>query len=416
MKQFFQLAVFIIGISFSVSAQEIEVDGLKYSLLGEGNLKVIGSTGNGKLNIPDSVIYRGRSLVPTVIGEGAFLDSDISSVVLPSTLKEIEDKAFMNTSISEVNFPLGLYWIGKEAFQNTKLDSIFLPKTLCEHPYWRSTGVGEYAFRNCKNLRVVEFDISGLYSDGKKVMINPDNKNKKTPIRVYSGAFDDCDNIEKIIYNGEPPIFDPYVNGYKSKTFSKVVLEFATLYCSAWWIGDGRRFNADYAMQGFASVKPIPKTVKIYEKMQRERELKGTINNILSKAKEHGSIGYTEGYFVCGIKPFLGSKGDPKVQFIELNGDSTFIMLDKKKNLAISIQFNDFIKSVNTIKRTDNDYIVIDAICSTGVDVVIFKCTRNLYYAGDSYKTEYCLWYGDKIYRIDNKYYEQIESLFSILE
>lgn len=411
MKQFFLLAIFIIGISFSVSAQEIEVDGIRYSLLGEGKLKVIGGTGNGKLNIPDSVKYRGRTFVPTVIGKGAFLNSDISSVFLPSTLRVIEERAFMNTSISEINFPVDLYWIAKEAFENTQLDSVFLPKTLAEHPHWRDTGVGEFAFRGCKKLRVVEFDTEGCAA-------GPGTGwSEKKPIRVYAGAFDDCDNIEKIIYNGEPPIFDPYINGYKSRTFSKIVLEFATLYCPAWWIDKGRRFVADYAMEGFATVKPIPETVKIFENIQWEKELKETINNILSKAKEHGSIGYTQGYFVCGIKPFLGSKGDPNVQSIESNGDSTIIAFDKKKNQTISLQFNEIVKSVNTIKRDDYDYIVVDAICSTNADVVIFKCTRtysNYYRNGKD--TEYCLWYGDKIYRIDNKYYEQIESLFSTLE
>lgn len=280
MKHLF--AVLLIGFTLSAFAQDIEVDGLQYKLLGDGKLEVVGGNVKGNLIIPEKIEYRGRELTITSIGNRAFSEANINSVELPSSIRTIGERAFSNSTVSSINFPYGLYFIEKRAFEGSQLDSIFLPRTLAEHPHWRDTGVAEFAFKGCKKLRVVEFDTEGCAS-GPGTGCDETN-----PIRVYAGAFDDCENIETIIYNGEAPIFDPYVDGYKSITFPKIVLEFATLYCPAQNIGGERRFRVDYAMEGFAVIKPTPKTASKYAQYLKNKKLKEKVENQLNIAIKTG--------------------------------------------------------------------------------------------------------------------------------
>lgn len=404
------LCIFLILFAtLRIAAQEFEVNGIKYSLLGEGKIQVIGSSKTGRLVIPKSVEYRGRTLIPTEIGERAFANSKIHSVKLPTTLKKINDQAFIYSTVSEINFPEGLYYIGESAFQGTELDSIFLPHTLCYHPRWRETGVAEFAFRDCKNLKVVEFGLSGYPSEGYNHMI--DDHEKYEPIRVFSGAFDDCENIEIIIYQGEPPIFDPYINGCKSKTFPTTVLEFATLYCHNKYIGSGERFSLDIAMSGFANVKSIPKTWPSYtkledrENLQRLKVLRQVVDVHFMAAKYHGYFKYDKnGDFVCGKKH--------QIESLESTSDSTLtILLDKKKNIILHEQLDISLNLAKTQGR--NSITSFDVLTNWNSNPMIYRCITTYSTNGESCtETNFCLWYDDKIYKIGAEFNNVLEQLF----
>lgn len=417
MNRFIFMAILVISVVMSASAQDIEVGGLKYKLLGNGKLEVVGGAASGNIVIPEKIEFRGRELTVTSVGENAFSGAKINSVKLPATIKTIEERAFINSTINSVNFPMGLYWIGKEAFENTQLDSIFFPKTLANHPHWRSTGIGEFSFRGCNKLRVVEFDTEGCAG-------GPENffeSSETNPIRVYAGAFDDCDNIEKIIYNGKPPIFDPYINDYKSRTFPKIVLEFATLYCPAWYIDKGKRF------EGFAVVKPLPESVPIYDLNQRKKSMKEKVENQLTAAIKTGSVGYVDRNFICGIKPFFPAKGDPKIENIFSENGTTVIVINQKKNQSIHCKFNYFVEKVKVLSYDSSNFTEISAIYNDADNIAIFKCEVEYIsevFLGNSYgysrytkhATDYCLWYNGQVYRIDKKNYDFINNLFKDIE
>lgn len=183
----------------AVYAQNIEVDGFTYSLLGNSNLKVIGGPNAGKVILPENIVFRGKTLNPVRIGKSAFANSHISEMVLPSTIIEIEDNAFSGSTIKHINFPENLKRIGKYAFSGTLIDSIFLPRSLANHPHLTTTGVDQFAFENCKQLRVVEFDCEDIPSKYTSGLNDPMLKEDKESIRVYYGAFDGCENIEKVM-------------------------------------------------------------------------------------------------------------------------------------------------------------------------------------------------------------------------
>lgn len=411
------VVVVILYTPLTALAQDFEVEDLKYSLLGNGNVEVSGGNVSGNLIIPEKIEVRGRELTVISIGKNSFNGKNLTSIKLPSSIRIIDENAFINSSLSSINFPESLYFIGERAFENTQLDSIFLPKSLAKHPYWRDTGIAQFAFKGCKKLRVVEFDIEGCAA-------GPGSGNPEIePIRVYAGAFDDCDNIEKIIYNGAPPIFDPYVNNYKTTTFPKIVKEFATLYCPIEYIGKGRRFRIDEAMEGFAIIKPIPKSVTLFEISQKKEALKEKVANELLSAMKTGSIGYVGSNFVCGTSKFLFFRGDPKIHDIYTKNDSTFILINKKKNELIHCKFNNFIEEVKTVRYDDHNFTVISAIYNESKKIAIFKCEVEYIYTvfmGNQYgyrsstehKTNFCLWYNGQVYRIDMKFSDYINKLF----
>ena len=81
-----------------------------------------------------------------VVGIGGFKDCPaLTTVVLPSTLKGIEESAFAGCEkLTTVNLPEGLVYIGGYAFNGTALASVTFPKSL--------KAMGYYAFLSCGNL------------------------------------------------------------------------------------------------------------------------------------------------------------------------------------------------------------------------------------------------------------------------
>lgn len=403
MKHYVLAAILLISVTITAFAQDFEVRGLKFKLLGKERVELAGGNVSGLLIVPEKVEFEGRKLIVSQIGERAFSGAKLDKVILPRTIKAIGKHAFSNSTVSSINFPFGLYLIGQGSFENTRLDSIYLPRTLCYHPHWRETGVEEFSFRGCKNLRVVEFDDAGHPEDGYNELLSDSQKKENEPIRVYAGAFDYCDNIEKVIYNGEAPIFDPYINGYQSKTFPEVVLESATLYCPAESIGRDRRFMADCAMDGFTTIKATPGSEERYKRHKAFKER-------LTFAMEKGSIDYVDGNFICRLK------GNPEFFY---QGDSTKIILNKKKKQEITCKFSQYAESFQKIDGSSIPGTEFDAIGNDDLSIIIFKCktTHTSPSTGELQSTtQYCLLHNDKLYRIKDRFYSYLNKLFKIVK
>ena len=87
--------------------------------------------------------YKGTAV--TVIGENAFYsNSSIRSVMIPSSIKTIEDYAFSSSSVTTVDIAEGVTYIGNGAFRYSQLETISLPNSL-EH-------VGKEAFLSNSTL------------------------------------------------------------------------------------------------------------------------------------------------------------------------------------------------------------------------------------------------------------------------
>ncbi len=105
MKQFTKLALVIAGLwcCMAVNAHDFEVDGIYYNLFTSTEVEVTFKGSNntsydeyaGKVEIPESVTYNGKTYSVTSIGEEAFSGcTGLTSITIPNSVTSIGDQAF----------------------------------------------------------------------------------------------------------------------------------------------------------------------------------------------------------------------------------------------------------------------------------------------------------------------------------
>ena len=122
---------------------------------------------------------------------GAFQESALESVRLPSTLKRIEYRTFMGCrNLKTVELPDGLEYIGEECFYKSWLESIRIPPAL--------KTIETRTFYDCKNLSRVEFS-EGLEHLGELCFWQTGLESVDFPasLRTISqGSFSECKNLK----------------------------------------------------------------------------------------------------------------------------------------------------------------------------------------------------------------------------
>ena len=99
----------------------------------------------GALDIPQEIAFDGKQMKVTALGVNCAAGrGGITSVSLPSTLREIEEGALSRLNIKHVTVPEGVQTIGIWAFHKTKCEDVHLPSTL--------QSIGNNAFRDMDNL------------------------------------------------------------------------------------------------------------------------------------------------------------------------------------------------------------------------------------------------------------------------
>ena len=162
-RQFFSFLVAAIAISAAVvlsscgddDNDEGGTEGLVYLPYGSDGYSVDGGgfVTSGAVVIPPS--YRGLPVVH--IAQSAFLNTDITSVTIPASVKRIGNGAFSSCfSLETVTFESGssLETIGEYAFAlSSALTSITIPASVKD--------IRLHAFQDCSNLATVTFE-SGI--------------------------------------------------------------------------------------------------------------------------------------------------------------------------------------------------------------------------------------------------------------
>lgn len=223
----------------SASAYDFTAGGLEFTITSFKDLTVSvdGDVGfSDKLVIPQTIVYKGRTLTVTSVGDNAFSgtnslqsvslpntvlsigeeafygDRNLTEVVLPEQLLEIGRRAFSCTSIKNIKFPSSLTSIGESAFSHTKLCSIALPDNMEYIP--------PYCFYNCDSLKSIQWpkrlrSIGYSAFEGCEALTNftiPPSVVEISPSIIWG-----CSNISKLTIgkglNGLP--FSHYLyNGY----------------------------------------------------------------------------------------------------------------------------------------------------------------------------------------------------------
>lgn len=169
------MCMYAYNLSYSKS---FEIDGIYYSILSNEAKTVVvkswdkssNSDKSGEIIIPNSVIYDNN--LYTVVGIGGFAFSSnhqMTSIVLPNGIKEIDDHAFSSCSnLTQILLPDSLERIGSGAFAScSKLVSITIPLKV--------NIIESEAFIGCTDLESV-------------VILSEQ-------IQMQKGVFEDCSNL-----------------------------------------------------------------------------------------------------------------------------------------------------------------------------------------------------------------------------
>lgn len=124
----------------------------------------------------------------TKIGDKAFYDLRVTSVVIPEGVTEIEERAFERCSkLTSVTIPETVVVIGAHAFEScSKLASVSIPGSVVE--------IGDYAFNGCNQLKSVEF-AEGLQRIGEEAFNACHMESIRLPdtlTEIGRGAFINC--------------------------------------------------------------------------------------------------------------------------------------------------------------------------------------------------------------------------------
>ena len=137
------------------TGEEVEddtyIDGIYYKF-SENNAEVVRGDNvySGSVDIPASVLYKGKTYNVTSIGESAFYRcQDLTSVSIPGSVNTIGEQAFLGCNkLTSINLPNGLTIIGGYAFcECSALTSVTIPNSV--------THMGKSAFLGCFSLTSV---------------------------------------------------------------------------------------------------------------------------------------------------------------------------------------------------------------------------------------------------------------------
>ncbi|MCX2977369.1 leucine-rich repeat domain-containing protein [Candidatus Marimicrobium litorale] len=109
------------------------IDGLSYSVINATDVEVTGrASGNTATDIviPDTVVVSGTTYSVTTIGDVAFHENALTSVIIPGSVTTIGQNAFSVNALSSVVIPDSVKTIGGGAFDSNALTSVIIPDSV----------------------------------------------------------------------------------------------------------------------------------------------------------------------------------------------------------------------------------------------------------------------------------------------
>ncbi len=143
------------------------------------------------------------------IGEGAFMNSGFTEVILPSTITTIPKYAFSGSNIETIVIPEGVEVIDQYAFAGSEIKNIIIPASVMT--------IGNYAFENCKALTTLGFAESSKaltignyafrYCSALESVEIPHRVRVNSTTVAYavgSYAFANCSNLQSVTFEENP--------------------------------------------------------------------------------------------------------------------------------------------------------------------------------------------------------------------
>ena len=195
------MTTLILSVIFSISASAdvVEVDGIYYNLISEGNVAEVTKGDNkyeGDIKIPSSINVNEAVYSVTSINKHAFSNcSSLTSVTIPNSVTIIGFGAFYGCSgLTSVTIPNSVTRIGNNAFSGCSgLTSITIPNSV--------TSIGGHVFYGCSGLTSVTIpnsvtSIGDFAFDGCSGLTSVTIPNSVTSIGIH--AFCGCSGLTSV--------------------------------------------------------------------------------------------------------------------------------------------------------------------------------------------------------------------------
>lgn len=204
----------IIGTSTSMPWFKIDENGAIF--FKEDNYK-----GVKELTVPD--VFDNQLVM--AVGDKAFFYADLESIILPPSVKRIEEQGFFAcTSLKSIVLPAEIEFIGEKAFEDcTALESITLSAKLKE--------IGAASFRNCNEMTELVFP-EGFETIGARAIASCEKLQSitlpSTLTSIGNKAFEGCDELSRVVYAGTKDNLTALCSGYENE----IILSVKELVCN----------------------------------------------------------------------------------------------------------------------------------------------------------------------------------------
>jgi len=152
------LCLLIVGfIPFSVAGWKyqntISDKDFQYKIVSDHEVVVTYVFKKGKVIVPETIVAEGISYKVVGIGDYAFdHDYNIKSIILPNTIKYLENGVFSHSDIKQIVLPNSITRIGKDIFYECrKLESVIFP----DSAIYNSNTIYDWTFNGCYKLKEI---------------------------------------------------------------------------------------------------------------------------------------------------------------------------------------------------------------------------------------------------------------------
>lgn len=207
----------------NISNAQTNIDGIYYNLISNTKeAEVTYRDGgyvrdySGDIVIPEEVVFEGETYKVTAIGDKTFFNcKNITSVILPSSIKYIRDEAFRGCGLKSINIPSSVILIGRYSFGDCALTSLNIPDGLTSISTGAFSGcsfvsvtipnsvksICSSAFSGCENLEEINFGNNVSYIGSRAFSACRKLSDFEVPNSVlYLGAqvFNNCSNLKSL--------------------------------------------------------------------------------------------------------------------------------------------------------------------------------------------------------------------------
>lgn len=174
-----------------------------------------------ELTVPD--VFDNQLVM--AVGDKAFFYADLESIILPPSVKRIEEQGFFAcSSLKSIVLPAEIEFIGEKAFEDcTALESITLSAKLKE--------IGAASFRNCNELTELIFP-EGFEKIGARAIASCEKLKSitlpSTLTLIGNKAFEGCDELSRVVYAGTKDNLIALCSGYENE----IILSVKELVCN----------------------------------------------------------------------------------------------------------------------------------------------------------------------------------------